>query len=97
MFACVVSAVRSRRDLDRISQDEIAEIKRKFKIMNHQIEQLKDEIQQKDNALVKEHIEHQKADKERESLKNDLVRLKKQVAAAESVSPSVSTNPYHGA
>ena len=26
-------------------QDEIAEMKRKFKIMNHQIEQLKEEIQ----------------------------------------------------
>jgi peptidoglycan hydrolase CwlO-like protein len=32
------------------SQDEIAEMKRKFKIMNHQIEQLKEEIQQKDQV-----------------------------------------------
>ena len=51
-------AVRSDRNLYSKnlieSQDEIAEIKRKFKIMNHQIEQLKDEIQQKDNALVKD-------------------------------------------
>ena len=32
------------------SQDEIAEMKRKFKIMNHQIEQLKEEIQAKDQV-----------------------------------------------
>ena len=60
-------------------QDEIAEMKRKFKIMNHQIEQLKEEIQQKDQAYIKEHIEHAKADKEKEGLKNDLTRVKKQV------------------
>merc|ERR1711881_587638 len=38
------------------SQDEIAEMKRKFKIMYHQIEQLKEEIKEKEQALVKEHI-----------------------------------------
>ena len=41
-------AVRSDRNLYSKnlieSQDEIAEMKRKFKIMNHQIEQLKEEI-----------------------------------------------------
>jgi len=42
------------------SQDEIHEMKRKFKIMNHQIEQLKDEISNKDLALVKEHFDHLK-------------------------------------
>ena len=40
------------------SQDEIQEMKRKFKNMNHQIEQLKDEISAKDMALVKEHFDH---------------------------------------
>ena len=40
------------------AQDEIAELKRKFKIMSHQIEQLKDEISAKDMALVKEHFDH---------------------------------------
>jgi chromosome segregation ATPase len=40
------------------SQDGIQEMKRKFKIMNHQIEQLKDEISAKDMALVKEHFDH---------------------------------------
>merc|ERR1712203_881637 len=36
------------------SQDEIAEMKRKFKIMFHQIEQLKEEIKEKDQALISE-------------------------------------------
>ena len=58
-------------------------MKRKFKIMNHQIEQLKEEIEAKDQAFVKEHIEHSKADKEKDVLKNDLMRVKKGVASAE--------------
>lgn len=41
-------------------QDEIAEMRRKFKIMGHQIEQLKEEISAKDLALVKEHFDHMK-------------------------------------
>ena len=94
------------------SQDEIAEMKRKFKIMNHQIEQLKEEIQAKDQvserqhsysqaatpqpltltlphpspslqAYVKERIEHTRSDKEKEALKNELMRLKKVVTTAE--------------
>lgn len=35
-------------------------MKRKFKIMGHQIEQLKEEISAKDLALVKEHFDHMK-------------------------------------
>lgn len=35
-------------------------MKRKFKIMTRQIEQLKEEIQSRDQALVKEHFEHMK-------------------------------------
>ncbi len=50
-------------------QDEITEMKRKLKIMNHQIDQLKEEISSKDAALVKEHLEHQRVEKEKESLK----------------------------
>ncbi len=48
-------AVRSDRNLYSKNlieaQDEIAEMKRKFKIMNHQIEQLKEEINAKDRGL----------------------------------------------
>merc|ERR1711991_588906 len=74
-------AVRSDRNLYSKnlieSQDEIAEMKRKFKIMNHQIEQLKEEITSKDQALVKEHFDHAKVEKEKESLKNELSKMKK--------------------
>lgn len=35
-------------------------MKRKFKIMGHQIEQLKEEISAKDLALVREHFDHMK-------------------------------------
>ena len=37
------------------SQDEISELKRKMKIMTHQIDQLKEEISAKEAALLKEH------------------------------------------
>ena len=57
-------AVRSDRNLYSKnlieSQDEITEMKRKLKIMNHQIDQLKEEISSKEAMLVKEHLEHQR-------------------------------------
>jgi len=75
-------AVRSDRNLYSKnlieSQDEIAEMKRKFKIMTRQIEQLKEEIQSKDQALVKEHFEHMKVDKEKEALREALSTVIKQ-------------------
>ncbi|XP_048747175.1 cilia- and flagella-associated protein 58-like [Ostrea edulis] len=75
-------AVRSDRNLYSKnlieSQDEITEMKRKLKIMNHQIDQLKEEIQAKENALLKEHFEHQRVEKDKENLKSELNRLKQQ-------------------
>ena len=50
-------------------QDEITEMKRKLKIMNHQIDQLKEEITSKEAALVKEHLEHQRVEKDKDALK----------------------------
>lgn len=54
-------AVRSDRNLysKNLSetQDEIAEIKRRYKIVNHQISQLKEESDAKEVALAKEHFE----------------------------------------
>lgn len=74
-------AVRSDRNLYSKnlieSQDEIAEMKRKFKIMNHQIEQLKEEITAKDHALVKEHFDHAKVEKQKEQHKNELSKMRK--------------------
>jgi predicted nucleic acid-binding Zn-ribbon protein len=56
-------------DLVVTLQDEITENKRKLKIMNHQIDQLKEEIQTKEAALVNEQLEHQKVEKNRDKLK----------------------------
>jgi hypothetical protein len=56
------------------SQDEIAELRKKFKILGHQIEQLKEEISSKDQAIVKEHFEFQRVDKMRENTQNELAR-----------------------
>ena len=67
------------------SQDEIVGMRRKFKIMNHQIEQLKEEITGKDQRLVREHFEHHKVDKEKEALKNELTRIKKQIQSSEQI------------
>eukprot|EP00798_Chlamydomonas_sp_ICE-L_P006525 gene6525-3166_t len=65
------------------SQDEIQEMKRKFKIMQHQIEQLKEEISAKDLALVKEHFDHMKVEKEKESLRMELNKAKQQIKEAD--------------
>ena len=44
-------------------------MKRKLKIMNHQIDQLKEEITTKEAALVKVNLDHTRVEKEKEALK----------------------------
>ena len=61
------------------AQDEIAELRKKFKIMGHQIEQLKEEISAKDQALVKEHFEVQRADSLKDAMQGEL-NLKNQIS-----------------
>ena len=65
------------------SQDSISEYKRKFKIVSHQIEQLKEEIATKDAALVTEHYDSVRVNKERDALKSELHRLREQVKMSE--------------
>ncbi len=55
-------------------------MKRKLKIMNHQIDQLKEEISSKEQALVKEHLDRQRVEKDKEGLKAELQRMKSQAA-----------------
>lgn len=50
------------------AQDEITDLQRKFKTLNHQVEQLKEEIDTKDGILVKEHLEISRREKERDVL-----------------------------
>ena len=82
-------AVRSDRNLyhKQLSdcQDEIGILRRKFRGTNHLIEQLKDEISVKDNALVKEHFMHHSVDRERELLKNELTKIRKQIESSENI------------
>jgi hypothetical protein len=82
-------AVRSDRNLYSKqlvdSQEEINILKRKFRGMNHRIDQLKDEISVKDHSIVKEHFLHHSVDKERELVKNELTKIKKQVHSSESI------------
>ena len=44
--------------------------------MTHQIDQLKEEIQNKEQALVKEHSINQSVEKEKEKLKAELQQMK---------------------
>lgn len=82
-------AVRSDRNLYSKqlveSQDAINELKRRFRAMNHMIDQLKDEISTKDHAIVKEHFLHHTVDKERELLKNELTKIRKQLQSSETI------------
>lgn len=52
-----------------MSQEEIAEIKRKMKTMNNQVTRLRDEISGKELALAKDEQERKRLDKDNEALK----------------------------
>ena len=67
-------------------QNEILEMRRRFKMMNHQIEQLKEEITGKDHALVKEHFEHHKVEREKDVLKNAVTKAKKRTVNCRQIS-----------
>jgi chromosome segregation ATPase len=66
------------------SQDEIAEMKRKHKIMTHQIEQLQEEISQKNEDLLSEHMMVKK-------LKLELKRMKKTLSDKELILKNADT------
>jgi len=80
-------AVRSDRNLYSKNltetQDEIAEIKRKYKIVNHQISQLKEEIDAKEAALTQEHFELKKKAKEYEESQKEIEKLEEEVKRKE--------------
>ncbi|KAF5397258.1 cilia- and flagella-associated protein 58 [Paragonimus heterotremus] len=75
-------AVRSDRNLYSKNlieaQDDIAEMKRKLKILSHQIDQLKDDIATKEATLVKENLDRQRVEKEKEQLTKELQRMRVQ-------------------
>merc|ERR1712217_816112 len=55
-----------------------AEMRKKFKVMYHQIEQLKEEIKEKDKAMITEHFDHQFIQKESDKTKDNLEKHNKQ-------------------
>ena len=66
-------------------QAAVEEMKRQFKALNFQIQSLKDEITAKDHSLVKEHFDHQKVRSEKETLANELAKIRKQTVAADTI------------
>ncbi|XP_040418865.1 cilia- and flagella-associated protein 58 isoform X2 [Cygnus olor] len=60
------------------AKNEIAEMKNRLKTVTHQVDQLKEEITDKEAALVKAHQEHQQTEREKETLKAELFKMKKQ-------------------
>eukprot|EP00948_MAST-09A_sp_MAST-9A-sp1_P000347 g347.t1 len=76
------------------SKESIAELRRKYKIMNHQIEQLKDEITSKDHALVNEHFEHHKVEAEKENLRTQLMACKKKIQSAKQIITNQESETY---
>ena len=67
------------------SEDEINEMRRKFKIMAHQIEQLKEEIATKDAALINEHFNLKRLSEEQKLLKRRLNKRKEGLQRAEEI------------
>ncbi|NXY13188.1 CFA58 protein, partial [Atrichornis clamosus] len=64
------------------AKDEIAEMKMKLKTATRQVDQLKEELKDKDGALEKAHLEHQHSEEEKESLKTELLKMTKQALEA---------------
>jgi len=61
------------------SNEQIAEMRRKFKIMFHQTTALKEEIREKDNRLVRGHFKHKKVLQLNEKLKDSKEKAKRRM------------------
>ncbi|OAF66174.1 Coiled-coil domain-containing protein 147 [Intoshia linei] len=88
-------AVRSDRNLYSKNlieaQDEITEMKRKLKIMTHQIDQLKEEISTKEVVLSKEVKKQTEIETQKDHLKLDLQKVKSQVVESGAYIESLKT------
>ena len=67
------------------SQEEINTLRRNFRDMNHAIDQMKEEIASKDHEIIKEHFAHHSVDKERELLRNEITKIKKQLNSSDTI------------
>ena len=59
-----------------------------FRSMNHDINQMKDEITLKDHSLVKEHFDHHKVEKKKTTIKNELTKIRKQIESSQQIQTS---------
>lgn len=73
------------------AEDEIAEMKRKFKIMTHQIDQLKEEIQTKNVALINVDFAFKRLQDDMKVSKRKLNKRKELLAQAEQMLTSQDT------
>jgi len=74
-------AVRTDRNLYSKNlaeaQEEIGSMKERFRGMYHQIENLRDEIRNRDGELIKKHCDHVKVSKDMDRVKDHLEKTKK--------------------
>lgn len=47
----------------------MGEVKKRMGMINHQIDQLKEEVSYKDACIIKEHLENQRLEKDKDALK----------------------------
>jgi DNA repair exonuclease SbcCD ATPase subunit len=64
---------------------EIADMRRMYKQLSHTIDSVKSDIETKDVSLIKEHYEHHRVEKDKESLRNELTRVQKQIQSCEQI------------
>ncbi|NXE88499.1 CFA58 protein, partial [Menura novaehollandiae] len=64
------------------AKDEIAEMKMKLKTATRQVDQLREELKDKDGALEKALLDYQQSEQEKESLKTELLKMTKQALEA---------------
>ena len=87
--ACVrrphCSAAHSSGVPHRQAQDEIGEMKRTFKIMSHQVEQLKEEVTSKAKALAEEHKAKGRVENELKQRAIEVEELRRMKAKADGV------------
>ncbi|NXG15880.1 CFA58 protein, partial [Grallaria varia] len=60
------------------AKDELADLKIKLKTSTRQVDQLKEEMKDKNALLEKAHLDHQQTEEEKESLKAELLKMIKQ-------------------
>ena len=66
-------------------QNDITALKTTFRQINHMIDQQKEDISIRDSLIVKEHFLHHSVEKERELLKNQLIKSRKQVLSSKDI------------